>query len=88
MLPHIPAVAGPDANLTVLGAPHSLHVVPANSTLTFEHTYNWWVKASVPHFPGHSRALDHVYDVAPQWSGAEHRCWVLIQKRPYMCIYQ
>lgn len=35
------AVAGPDADLSIFNG-LDLHVVPANSTLTFEHTYTWW----------------------------------------------
>ncbi len=33
--------AGPDADLAVFSS-HELHVVPTNSTLTFEHSYTWW----------------------------------------------
>ena len=33
--------AGPDADLAVFKG-HELHVVPTNSTLTFEHSYTWW----------------------------------------------
>lgn len=33
--------ASPDADLSVFRG-HNLHVVPANSTLTFEHSYTWW----------------------------------------------
>ena len=33
--------AGPDADLAVFSG-HELHVVPTNSTLTFEHSYTWW----------------------------------------------
>lgn len=40
-------VAGPDADLSVFEG-HELHVVPSDSTLTFEHTYTWF---------GHSRKL-------------------------------
>ncbi|PNW75901.1 hypothetical protein CHLRE_12g555750v5 [Chlamydomonas reinhardtii] len=40
-------VAGEDADLTVFNG-HELHVVPAPSTLTFEHTYTWF---------GHQRKL-------------------------------
>ncbi|EFJ49500.1 hypothetical protein VOLCADRAFT_89754 [Volvox carteri f. nagariensis] len=40
-------VAGPDADLSVFEG-HELHVVPAASTLTFEHTYTWF---------GHQRKL-------------------------------
>lgn len=32
------AVAGPEADLSVFEG-HDLHVIPAASTLTFEHTY-------------------------------------------------
>lgn len=35
--------AGPDADLAVFSG-HELHVVPTNSTLTFEHSYTWWGK--------------------------------------------
>ncbi len=40
-------MAGPDADLSVFEG-HELHVVPASSTLTFEHTYTWF---------GHQRRL-------------------------------
>lgn len=33
--------AGPDADLSALRG-HSLHVIQADKTLTFEHTYTWW----------------------------------------------
>ena len=39
--------AGPDADLEVFRG-HELHVVPTNSTLTFEHTYTWWGESSSP----------------------------------------
>ena len=39
--PLIVAVAGPDADLSVFEG-HELHVLPANVTLTFEHTYTWF----------------------------------------------
>jgi hypothetical protein len=35
------AVAGPEANLSVFKGT-ALTVVPANETLTFEHSYAWW----------------------------------------------
>lgn len=41
-------VAGPEADLDVFGDEAQLYVLPANETLTFEHTYTWW---------GHSRRL-------------------------------
>ena len=37
--------AGPDADLAVFSG-HELHVVPTNSTLTFEHSYTWWGESS------------------------------------------
>jgi len=40
-------VAGPEADLDVFDG-HTLYVIPAKETLTFEHTYTWW---------GHSRKL-------------------------------
>jgi hypothetical protein len=35
------AVAGPEADTEVFGE-SELYVIPANETLTFEHTYTWW----------------------------------------------
>jgi hypothetical protein len=35
------AVAGPEADLDVFKG-HTLYVIPAKETLTFEHTYTWW----------------------------------------------
>ena len=35
------AAAGDDADLTAFKG-HDLHLLKANSTLTFEHTYTWW----------------------------------------------
>ena len=37
------AVAGPEADLDVFDG-HTLYVIPAKETLTFEHTYTWWGK--------------------------------------------
>lgn len=37
----IVTAAGPDADLSVFKG-HELHVVPAQKTLTFEHSYTWW----------------------------------------------
>jgi hypothetical protein len=37
------AVAGPEADVDVFGDAE-LYVIPANETLTFEHTYTWWGK--------------------------------------------
>lgn len=37
--------AGPDADLSVFDN-HELHVVHANNTLTFEHSYTWWGECS------------------------------------------
>lgn len=34
-------VAGPEADLDVFGDAE-LYIVPANNTLTFEHSYAWW----------------------------------------------
>jgi hypothetical protein len=44
------AVAGPEADVDVFGDAE-LYVIPANETLTFEHTYTWWGKRQVhqPH---------------------------------------
>lgn len=40
------AVAGPEADVDVFeGA--ELYVIPANETLTFEHTYTWWGECSL-----------------------------------------
>lgn len=36
-----PTVAGPEADLDVFGDAE-LYIVPANNTLTFEHSYAWW----------------------------------------------
>ncbi len=38
------AAAAPDADLSAFEG-HELHVVPSNATLTFEHSYGWWVGA-------------------------------------------
>lgn len=64
----IPCTAvGPDADLSALRG-HSVHVVNADKTLTFEHTYTWWgnrrklrvtaqpnVTLSMAHVPWHCR---------------------------------
>lgn len=39
--------AGPDADLSVFDN-HELYVVPANNTLTFEHSYTWWGECDIP----------------------------------------
>lgn len=44
-------MAGPEADIDVFGdSPHTeLYVIPANETLTFEHTYTWWGESSSCH---------------------------------------
>lgn len=51
--PLLAAVAGPDADLSVFEG-HELHVVPSDSTLTFEHTYTWFGKQASWEGPIHA----------------------------------
>ncbi|CAK0786790.1 hypothetical protein CVIRNUC_010004 [Coccomyxa viridis] len=54
--------AGPDADLAVFKG-HELHVVPTNSTLTFEHSYTWWGnkrKLRVTASPNMTLTMQHV----------------------------
>lgn len=64
--------AGPDADLSALQG-HTVHVVNADKTLTFEHTYTWWgnrrklrvtaqpnVTLSMAHVPWHCRRAQTV----------------------------
>lgn len=48
VVPCHPAVAGPEADLDVFGDEAQLYVLPANETLTFEHTYTWWGESAEP----------------------------------------
>eukprot|EP00899_Mesostigma_viride_P006990 jgi/Mesvir1/16292/Mv13025-RA.1 len=59
---HVVTLAAPGTNLSIFDG-HHLHVVPADKTLTFEHTYTWWGnkrKLSVPARPNATLALQHV----------------------------
>lgn len=56
-------MAGPEADLDVFGDAAQLYVLPANETLTFEHTYTWWGESSgEPRSSGRS----HFACVAPR----------------------
>ncbi|KAK9835526.1 hypothetical protein WJX74_002373 [Apatococcus lobatus] len=58
----IVTAAGSDADLAMFKG-HDLHVVPTESTLTFEHTYTWWGhkrKLRVTAAPNVTLTMDHV----------------------------
>lgn len=54
-VPWHPAVAGPEADLDVFGDEAQLYVLPANETLTFEHTYTWWGESAQPRSASRTR---------------------------------